>query len=689
MFQSFPCLRVLRPGEFSIGPHCDAQYNLPDGNLNVWLPLTDAFNTNSLYLERRPGAEDFHPLNLSYGEYVTFYGQQCVHFAVENLTQDTRVSLDFRVVPGCCYDEGAASGLAMGGKPALGSYYSACQRNVGEGKGKFTVTVRGGAGFRHGFPHTNDAAPATDPQTKQSSASDIKSLASDPDPPALCDVAAVRTFNPWVEACVARGSVTANPPARVQILQSDLACLPLWFEPRSHRGGAVLLRQGTAPGTAFLEDLAALGIGVPTPVFVSYEKGRSNIELDDERSTLPLLPWGWSPHTQELYSRLRTERKVWYTGHEEQRQLFGKAWAAGLLKRVLARHLAETEPENRCCVLPGTETEARYQRGEACRTIDEVCDAIEALCQAGGNSKRGVVIKDSFEGSGRGFIHVKPWALQSAAAATRNQNRELTLLRPEQLGAVRKILKRCPVVVERWLPMVTEISAHFIVSDTDTETTVGFRGCLRFSASGLGKWVGSHARDPCCNMEPRVREALFADPVHRCYADTPLPMLRSEIRDAFERVRLELKEALQGSGYCGPLSVDAILYETEEAEEHEPRLMLKPISEINLRENMGTLVLHLSQYVHASKAGFYTILSASYLAQLAVDAGETPTAEGFSLARHAAKLREDYPLQLTHSSAAYPQITSGVLCLTPPGVEFMAVLVVADSTEQARAIVRV
>ena len=159
VYQSFPCLRVLRPGEFSIGPHCDAQYNLPDGNLNVWLPLTAACHTNSLYLESQPGKEDFHPLNLSYGEYATFYGQRCVHFAVENLTKDTRVSLDFRVVPGCCYDEHAASDLAMGGMPALGSYYSECQRSKGEGdrgqKGEFKVTVRGFAGSRHGFPHTN------------------------------------------------------------------------------------------------------------------------------------------------------------------------------------------------------------------------------------------------------------------------------------------------------------------------------------------------------------------------------------------------------------------------------------------------------------------------------------------------------------------------------------------------------
>ena len=380
-----------------------------------------------------------------------------------------------------------------------------------------------------------------------------------------------------------------------------------------------------------------------------------------------------------------------------------------MLKRVLARHLEETDPTKRCSCLPITEAEASYQCGEACRTIEEVCDAIEALCRAR-DSKCGIVIKDSFEGSGRGFIHVKPWALRSAAAATAAaaaaagagggtsggstapHSRESTLLRPEQLGAVRKILKRCPVVVERWLPMATEFSAHYMVSDTNTgEITVGFRGCLRFSASGLGKWVGSHARDPCCNMEPRVREALFADREHSCDAGTPLPKLRPEIRDAFERVRLELKAALRGSGYCGPLSVDAILYETEDAEDSERRLMLKPISEINLRENMGTLVLHLAQYVHPSKAGFYTILSASYLMQLAVDANEAPAAGAFSLARHAAKLREDYPLQFTQPSDAgeHSQITGGVLCLTPPGVEFMAVLVVADSTEQAREMVKV
>ena len=43
---------------------------------------------------------------VDYGELATFYGAFCTHFALENLTQVTRVSLDFRVVPGCCYEVG-------------------------------------------------------------------------------------------------------------------------------------------------------------------------------------------------------------------------------------------------------------------------------------------------------------------------------------------------------------------------------------------------------------------------------------------------------------------------------------------------------------------------------------------------------------------------------------------------------
>ena len=97
-FQSFPCIRVVRPGEFSIGPHCDASYGFSQGNVNFYVPLTKIFGTNSLILESNPGLEDWHTIELEYGNLKRFYGSQCSHFTAENTTGQTRISLDFRVI---------------------------------------------------------------------------------------------------------------------------------------------------------------------------------------------------------------------------------------------------------------------------------------------------------------------------------------------------------------------------------------------------------------------------------------------------------------------------------------------------------------------------------------------------------------------------------------------------------------
>ena len=97
-FQCFPCIRVVRPGEFSIGPHCDASYGFSQGNINFYVPLTKIFGTNSLILESSPGLEDWHTIELDYGEMKRFYGSQCSHFTAENTTAQTRISLDFRVI---------------------------------------------------------------------------------------------------------------------------------------------------------------------------------------------------------------------------------------------------------------------------------------------------------------------------------------------------------------------------------------------------------------------------------------------------------------------------------------------------------------------------------------------------------------------------------------------------------------
>lgn len=67
-YQGFPCLRIVNPDDFSIGPHSDASYGHHPCSINFYIPLTTIGGTASLFLESRPGAEDWHPIEGSYGE---------------------------------------------------------------------------------------------------------------------------------------------------------------------------------------------------------------------------------------------------------------------------------------------------------------------------------------------------------------------------------------------------------------------------------------------------------------------------------------------------------------------------------------------------------------------------------------------------------------------------------------------
>jgi len=97
-YQAFPCIRINRPGEFSIGPHCDMSYGHSMGNVNFHIPLTPTYGTNALYTESHPGREDWHPLKTkTIGLGYIFDGARCIHFTLENSTMHTRVSLDFRI----------------------------------------------------------------------------------------------------------------------------------------------------------------------------------------------------------------------------------------------------------------------------------------------------------------------------------------------------------------------------------------------------------------------------------------------------------------------------------------------------------------------------------------------------------------------------------------------------------------
>jgi hypothetical protein len=97
-YQAFPTINIVRPGECSIGPHCDLTQGHSIGNISFHIPLTAAFGTNAVHVESRPGREDWHPLSTkSPGLGFHFDGARCLHFNLRNETDITRVSINFSI----------------------------------------------------------------------------------------------------------------------------------------------------------------------------------------------------------------------------------------------------------------------------------------------------------------------------------------------------------------------------------------------------------------------------------------------------------------------------------------------------------------------------------------------------------------------------------------------------------------
>jgi len=126
-FESMPSLRIQPPSDERLGyPHSDGMYFHQRGQLNFWVPMTRVYSSNTLWVESKPGLQDYHPLELDYGQCARFYGNQCMHFTLPNDTPHTRVSLDLRVVPGPCFDTDPPESRGRNGRPlfTVGGYYA-------------------------------------------------------------------------------------------------------------------------------------------------------------------------------------------------------------------------------------------------------------------------------------------------------------------------------------------------------------------------------------------------------------------------------------------------------------------------------------------------------------------------------------------------------------------------------------
>lgn len=100
-FQRVPTFRVHLPANVAVGEwHTDGDYHHPVGELNFWIPLTEAWESNTIWIETSLGRGDCTPIpHLRPGQFLTFDAVRWRHGNVANQTGATRVSFDFRCIP--------------------------------------------------------------------------------------------------------------------------------------------------------------------------------------------------------------------------------------------------------------------------------------------------------------------------------------------------------------------------------------------------------------------------------------------------------------------------------------------------------------------------------------------------------------------------------------------------------------
>lgn len=123
IYQKKPSLRIHYPNYTSYGKfHRDSDYNHPKEEINIWLPITKARNTASMFIESEILKKDFKPVNLNFGQYLIF-NSELMHGNKVNREEYTRFSMDFRIMFKEDYKRFERSTTTQKIKFQVGDYY--------------------------------------------------------------------------------------------------------------------------------------------------------------------------------------------------------------------------------------------------------------------------------------------------------------------------------------------------------------------------------------------------------------------------------------------------------------------------------------------------------------------------------------------------------------------------------------
>lgn len=129
IYQAIPTFRICYQNNIAVGEfHKDKHYRdikwaEKVDELNYYLPLTDAYDSNTIWVESQEDKGDFSPINCSYGTVVEWDGSNLTHGNKINKTGKCRVSVDFRVIKKSKYIDSNHETINTKVKFGIGGYY--------------------------------------------------------------------------------------------------------------------------------------------------------------------------------------------------------------------------------------------------------------------------------------------------------------------------------------------------------------------------------------------------------------------------------------------------------------------------------------------------------------------------------------------------------------------------------------
>ena len=129
IYQSIPTFRVCYPNNIAVGEfHKDKHYRNREwaeqvNELNYFLPITNAYDTNTIWVESIEDKGDYSAMNCNYGEIIQWDGSNLMHGNKLNDTGKCRISMDFRVIKKSKYIDSDHETINTKIKFGIGGYY--------------------------------------------------------------------------------------------------------------------------------------------------------------------------------------------------------------------------------------------------------------------------------------------------------------------------------------------------------------------------------------------------------------------------------------------------------------------------------------------------------------------------------------------------------------------------------------